>query len=202
MKILTIVLALLLVPLTLHAQSEAGSAVWGVKGGINFSGVRTDYPITDKSSGVGWHGGVYSMLGANEWLFRIEANLTSLGIRLEFPSEIQENKVLYLQVPLILQYQVSELLNFQFGMYSGLRLHAKRSLTDKTDNTTVTTTNTQDVAFFDFGPMGGAGLSLANRLGFELKYHVGIPDSNANSTVNIRTYNQFWQFSVLYELTK
>lgn len=175
---------------------------FGLKGGINISGVRTGYDVLDNAVRPGWHAGVFKEVGDEEWRFQIEGMLSCLGTKIELSSEIQTTRVLYVHTPLNLKYQTQSGFNFQLGFYMGFRIHASQKLTEKSTDTTTKANITSNITFFDFGPSGGLGYDFGEKFGIELKYYYGIPNINANSNVNLKMYSQFWQLSALYTINR
>jgi hypothetical protein len=189
---------LILVGLILFSTGHLSAQDWGFKAGMNLSTIRTSYEDLKSASRPGWHAGVFSSVGDDAWQFQIEGMLSCLGAKVETSSEVTTSRVLYIQIPLFVKYAVNDWLNFQLGMYTGFRIHGSRKLTVTASNTTEKSNITDQVAFFDYGPVGGVGFKPFDQWGFEVKYNYGIPNFNANSNVNEKLYNQFWQISALF----
>ena len=192
-------IVLVFVALMLLSYSGLQAQNWGLKAGMNVSTIRTSYEVVGDAARPGWHAGVFSVAGDGAWQFQIEGMLSCLGTKVETSSEITTTRILYLQVPLLLKYEANDWLNFQLGVYTGFRLHGARKV-KYADDTTEKNNITDQVAFFDYGPLAGVGFKPFHNWGFEIKYNYGIPNSYTNSNVNLKTYNQFWQFSALFYL--
>ena len=67
MKGLTLLLVFLSISFSALAQGPSSGSTWGVKAGANFLGFRTDDTVVSQASRVGWHGGIYSMIRADDW---------------------------------------------------------------------------------------------------------------------------------------
>lgn len=189
---------LIIISLILFSTGHVSAQNWGFKAGMNLSTIRTSNAVLSNSSRPGWHAGVFNSVGDDAWQFQIEGMLSCLGAKIETSSEVSTSRVLYIQIPLFVKYAANDWLNFQLGMYTGFRLYGSRKLTDNTSNTTEKSNITDQVAFFDYGPVVGVGFKPFDRWGFEVKYNYGIPNFNANTNVNQKMYNQFWQISALF----
>ena len=197
-RISSIVICTLLISATTTFGQSAGIG-WGIKGGLNMSGMQTDNTLVlQNKTKLGWQLGVFSKTVVEGWGYLAEASIMTLGSKQVFVSESQTNTVGYLSIPLALQYSTSNNWSFILGAYASFRLWAKRKST--TIGAGDTEANIKDnVAFIDFGVLAGVSYTY-QRFIFDLRYLQGIPDINTNTTINARINNGSGQFSIGYFL--
>jgi hypothetical protein len=183
--------------LATHGQTTGMG--WGIKGGLNMSGVQTDNTlIVQNNSKLGWQLGVFSKTTDEGWGYLAEASIITMGSKQVYFDESQTNTIGYLTIPIALQYTTGNNWAFLLGGYASFRLWAKR----KSMKTGVedTEANIKDnVAFMDYGVWGGISYSY-NRFILDIRYQQGIPNINTNSTINAWANNASGQFSIGYFL--
>jgi len=197
-RISSIVICSLLISATTTFGQSSGIG-WGIKGGLNMSGMQTDNTLVlQNKTKLGWQLGVYSKTVVEGWGYLAEASIMTLGSKQVVGSESQNNTVGYLSIPLALQYSTSNNWSFILGGYASFRLWAKRKST--TTGAGDTEANIKDnVAFMDYGVLAGVGYTY-QRFIFDLRYLQGIPNINTNTTINARINNASGQFSIGYFL--
>jgi hypothetical protein len=197
-RISSIVICSLLISATATFGQSSGIG-WGIKGGLNTSGVQTDNTLVlQNNTKLGWQLGVFSKTVVEGWGYLAEANIMTLGSKQVVGSESQNNTVGYLSIPLALQYSTNNNWSFILGGYASFRLWAKRKST--TTGAGDTEANIKDnVAFIDYGVLAGVSYTY-QRIIFDLRYLQGIPNINTNSTINARVNNASSQFSIGYFL--
>ncbi|MGH1388238.1 porin family protein [Kordia sp.] len=91
----------------------------------------------------------------------------------------------YLQVPLMLKYELTDFLNIQLGPQIGVKIH---EFEDSFKN-------------FDFGINGGIGLTVLENVAIEARYNLGLADMfDEDRAPNIEGKNAVIQIGVTYRL--
>lgn len=173
----------------------------GLKGGLNYSGVRTDNQfIVDNQPKPGWQAGVFVKSLDVGWGFWAESYLNVIGSKQQLGDESQKNTIGYLSFPIALHYATASKISFYFGGYASMRLWATRKST-KVGVGDFDTNIKDNVAFFDYGPWVGVSYTYKKFL-FDLRYLHGIPNANTNSQINARAYTSSAQISIAYYLKR
>lgn len=197
-RISSIVICSLLISATTTFGQSSGIG-WGIKGGLNMSGVHTDnILLVQNNPKLGWQAGVFSKSVVEGWGYLAEASIITMGSKQVVGDESQKNTVGYLSTPLALQYITNTNWSFILGGYASFRLWARR----KSSKAGVgdTEANIKDnVAFIDYGVWAGVSYAY-ERFIFELRYLQGIPNINTNTTINARVNNASGQLSIGYFL--
>jgi hypothetical protein len=194
--------SIVIITLIICASNASGQSVgvkWGIKGGINVSGMQTDNVLlVQNNTKLGWQAGVFSKSVVEGWGFLVETSIITMGSEQVVGDESQKNTLGYLSIPLALQYSTSNDWSFILGGYASFRLWAKRKLSKTgVEDSEV---NIKDyVAFMDYGVWAGIGYTY-DSFTFELRYLQGIPNINTNSSVNARVNNASGQLSIGYFL--
>jgi Outer membrane protein beta-barrel domain len=184
---------------TTTAFPQARGMGWGLKGGINLSGLQTENTlIVANNTKLGWQAGVFTNTTLSGWGFWAETTILTMGSQQVIVDESQRTTVGYLSFPLGLQYQTENNLRFLLGGYASIRLWAKRK-SAKAGVGDIKSDIRSNIAFVDYG--GWASISYTYRqLVFDLRYMQGVPNINTNSTINARATNASGQFSIAYYL--
>lgn len=171
------------------ASTYAQGVSFGIKAGLNFaketvsiSGVNAN---TD--SKTAFHGGVYAKIMFSG----------KLGLQPELLYSAQGGQVsgasddyTYLNVPVLLRYNVAPLFNLHVGPQLGLLMSAKSGGTDIKSSMKST----------DWGIAFGGGVELPIKLSFTLRYIAGLSDLQATSTSGTKWTQSVIQLSVGYKL--
>ena len=173
----------------------------GIKGGLNLSGVRTDYQLVlENKSKPGWQAGFFSKSLNEGWGYWAEAYINALGSTQEFGDELQKNSIGHLSVPLAMQYSLPTGISLYLGGYASMRLWASRKST-KLGVGDFESNIKENIAFMDYGPWAGVSFSYG-KFSFDLRYLYGIANINTNSQLNIRANNLSGQLSIGYFLKR
>ena len=180
-----------------YAQ-KTGTTGWGIKGGMNLSGVQTDNIfLVQNDTKLGWQIGVFSKSTIQEWGYIAEAQINTVGSVQKVGDETQRNTVGYLSIPLAFQYRVKGF-GFYLGGYAAFRLWAKRK--SSIPGVPDIEANTRDnIAFMDYGVLAGINYTYKRFL-FDIRYQQGIPNVNTNTQINARVNNASGQLSIAYFL--
>jgi hypothetical protein len=172
---------------------------FGIKGGLNLSGVRTDNElIIDNDPKLGWQAGAFIKSLGEGWGFWTEANLYAAGSTQQFGDELQKNTIGYFSLPIGLHYTTANKFSFYLGGYVSFRLWAKRK-SSKPGVGDFEADISDNVAFVDYGPWAGVSYTY-KKFVFDLRYLYGIPNANTNTQLNVRVYPYSAQLSVGYYL--
>lgn len=165
---------------------------WGVKTGLNLSKIR-DEKIDYKFSVTGIYAGGFAQLKLNDQLFfqpeilfsmqgGKSGKLPLISIN-EIGAEVIEGylefdeKLYYINLPLMIKYQVLEKLNFEVGPQVGFVL--KSELTTKSDKFG---TEKRDMdCNVDLGVNVGLEYTIYKSLGIGIRYSKGITNIHQNS---------------------
>lgn len=89
---------------------------WGIKGGLNMSGVHTDnILLVQNNPKLGWQAGVFSKSVVEGWGYLAEASIITMGSKQVVGDESQKSTVGYLSTPLALQYTTNSNWSFILG---------------------------------------------------------------------------------------
>ena len=198
MSILRYTLLILLVLLLPRMEGlQAQDMSWGIKAGLNSSGVTTDNVlVVGNEPKLGWGIGLFSKTNKVGWGFTVEGNLNTLGSKQRVGDESQKNTIGYLSLPLGLQYTLSNNISFNLGGYVSFRLWAHRKAS-KTGVGEVVSNINENVTFVDYGPWASIGYRVESFF-FDLRYLRGIPNINKNATINAKAFNYSIQFAIGY----
>lgn len=172
--------------------SLAQGVSFGIKAGLNFAKESASASgITFNSDNLtSFHGGVYVKIKLSpgfgiqpELLYSGQGGSTTAG------TVTSNDKFAYLNVPVMLRYNVTPIFNLQAGPQLGLLMSATSDGTDIKSQLKST----------DFGAAFGLGIDLPMGLNFAARYVVGLTDLQATSTA-VTIKNQVIQLSVGYKL--
>jgi hypothetical protein len=191
-----LLLSVFLLTLSTVALAQTG---FGIKGGLNLSGVRTDNElIIENEPKLGWQaGGFVKSLGTG-WGFWAETYLNVEGSKQQFGDESQKNTIGYLSLPIGLHYSTESKFSFYLGGYVSFRLWANRK-SSKPGVGDFETNISENIAFIDYGPWAGVSYTY-QRFIFDLRYLYGIPNANTNPQLNVRAFTYSGQLSIGYYL--
>jgi hypothetical protein len=185
-KITTLVFACLLGAVA-YGQGLSG----GIKAGLNLANQisKSDGYTSSPSFLPGMHAGAYVT-----WMFT-----EHLGLQPEvlYSAQGAKNgdykvKVNYVNIPVLVRYNVNDLLSFhagpQFGVLTSAKYVAGSNETDVKDQ----------VKGSDIGLAAGVGIDLPMKLNFSFRFIQGLSDIGEDSNSTTKNYNL--QFSVGYTL--
>ena len=206
---------------------------FGAKVGFNIAKLTGDFPAGTTSEALtGLHIGVFAQIGINQkFAFQPELVLSTQGgevITTEFYDGgdrerfSQTPKLTYLNLPLMLKYEVVKKLNFEFGPQIGYLLSAKSDLEysdtgNPENNASVEIDLIKDGVYLfgddyievdantnrlDFGLNVGASYDFTKRFFIQARYTFGLSnlDKDAKNKVEVmETKNSVFQFSAGYK---
>lgn len=175
---------------------------WGIKAGVLYSNnlsKRADFDIGDKKYKPGYQFGIYSSAHINRKLnFTTELLYSTKG---NAENYLQENLQLnYINLPLLLGYQLTDYLSLQFGPEMGYLLEANSYPSVRID----------DIEFynkrFEFGITSSVQISTLNNLDLCFRYAHGLTSTldyvgdslGAKIEEIIRYKNRSFQLSIGY----
>jgi hypothetical protein len=157
---------------------------YGFKAGINISNYSStnldDIQDGLNDSRIGAVFGFFvDMSIANNIRFQPEFLYSAQG------AKEKELRADYLQIPLMLKYELTEFLNIQVGPQVGVKIH---EFEDSFKN-------------FDFGINGGIGLTILENVAIEARYNLGLADMfDEDRAPNLEGTNAVIQIGLTYRL--
>ena len=184
---------ILLFMMAIATASWAQGVSFGIKAGLNFAKESATISGISLNSDnlTSFHGGVYAKIMFNE-SFGLQPELLYSGQGGSFSSGSTSNddKFAYLNVPVMLRYNITPVFNLQAGPQLGLLMSATSGGTDVKAQMKST----------DFAAAFGLGVDLPMGLNFAARYIAGLSDIQANSSSGATLKNQVIQISVGYKL--
>ncbi len=227
--------------LILLAVSANAQMKYGAKAGLNYNVISTNYKVDvtdegDNSSGIGFHLGGYLVKSFTDKIaFRPELVISRCNVKEKveetttdtyggifepeytatttYTSE-DKNNFTYLDIPLLLDYTLSENLSLQVGPQLGFRAGYKSSgtFTSKTtfsngdeaisSSGAESSTSTAGLNSTNLGLALGAIYDTGNGLNFGVRYQRGLSSINTLYTDFATTHWNVLQLSVGYTLSK
>ncbi|MDH7445677.1 porin family protein [Aquimarina sp. 2201CG14-23] len=181
-------LLLLFVFFTLITSIEAQESRYGIRVGANFSSISSDDITGDLDK---------SRIGVVVGFLADFALTEKLRLQPEFQYSGQGNKdrdlrVNYLQVPIILKYNITDLFNVQLGPQAGIKIW------EWEDNQA----NIPDFGTFDFAAVAGVGVNITDNFFVDLRYAFGLSNvfDKDGSAIELDGNSRNIQLSVGYRL--
>jgi hypothetical protein len=227
--------------LVLLAVSANAQMKYGVKAGLNYNSISTKYKVDvtdegDNASGIGFHIGGYLFKSFSDKIaLRPELIISRCNVKSSFSTSIKgtefdedfneiavtystefEGKYnyTYLDLPILLDYTLSEKLSLQVGPQIGIRAGFKSSgssisKTTYSDGTPAevdpaqvwASTSTAGLNSTNFGLALGAIYDTGNGLNFGVRYQRGLNSIYTVTTYSTSNWNVL-QLSVGYTLSK
>ncbi|WP_299222664.1 porin family protein [uncultured Aquimarina sp.] len=183
-KTLLFVFALLIGTITINAQESR----YGIRIGANLSSISSDDITGDLDK---------SRIGVVVGFLADFALTEKLRLQPEFQYSGQGNKdkdlrVNYLQVPILLKYNITDLFNVQLGPQAGIKIW------EWEDNQA----NIVDFGTFDFAAVAGIGVNVTDNFFVDLRYAFGLSNvfDEDGSSIDIDGNSRNIQLSVGYRL--
>jgi hypothetical protein len=180
---------------TLSAVVLAACAVtaqqthFGLKGGVNISGIEID-DGEDYESKKGIHlGGLAHIHITRHFALQPELVFSMQGG--EDESENMKLKLNYINIPVLVQYMTNEGFRLQTGPQWGILTSAKSKFGD------VEIDADDDVSTADFSWVFGAGYLFRSGFGIDARYNLGI--SNISDDESFEARNRVFQVGVFYQ---
>jgi hypothetical protein len=227
--------------LILLAVSANSQMTYGVKAGLNYSIISTNYKVDvevegDNPTGIGFHVGGYLVKSFSDKIaFRPELVISRCNIKettedtytqtveaitgpdytatYKSTDEYKDNFT-YLDIPLLLDYKLSDNLSLQVGPQLGFRVGYKSSFSGtetisysngtatSTESYSGSTTSTTGLNSTNLGLALGGIFDTGNGLNFGVRYQRGLNSINSEGT-DFLVYNwNVLQLSVGYTLSK
>jgi len=173
------------------AQGVSG----GIKAGLNLANqtYSSNGYTTSPSFLPALHGGVYlTAMFTNHLGLQPELLYSGQGAK----SSNDKIKMAYINVPVLVRYNVNSLLSFHAGPQIGFLASAKEKISS------TSTDVKSDYKSTDISIAAGVGIDLPMKLNFSFRFVKGLSDiSNiADNTYNVKAKNYALQFSVGYKL--
>lgn len=190
---------------------NAQKVEFGLKGGMNSSTFSGDTDGIDFKSKVGFNIGAFTSIKLAEkiilqpeLLFSIQGtkavNVSEIVDDIVYQGDVKFN-LTYINVPIMLKYNVAEKFNLEVGPQIGFLTSAKTST--KIDGYSQATE--QDIKDFfesvDFGLNFGLGYDFSNKVSGGIRYNLGLSNIfKTESEDNSKTQNSVFSLSIAYKL--
>jgi hypothetical protein len=187
----TLIIAFLAALLTTAATAQRHTTI-GIKGGMNISKLSVS-DITDESSRLGYHFGLFGRVGLTPGIsLQPEVLISSKGSELHFDNALFNGgtvlKLQYVDVPLLLVFHLGPF-NLHGGVYGSYLVDAKVTNTpDDGGNDFESEIDENNFERLDAGWAAGAGLELGS-LSFGARYLQGLCDVGKEKEVFGHPYN-------------
>jgi hypothetical protein len=190
-KLFTTFLVVVLFGATAYSQGVSG----GIKAGLNLSNqnVSGSGISLDTKTLAGFHGGVYLTVMFNDKLgLQPELLYSAQGSKFTIFNNTSTTKINYISIPVLLRYNVNEMISFHAGPQIGIVASAK------SESGSSTTDIKDDVNSTDINLALGGTIDLPMKLNFTARYCLGLSDIDKDS--NSTSKNNTFQISVGYKL--
>ena len=181
--------------------ASAQDIEWGVKAGINMSTLKTD--IDGEKYLFGYHvGGLADIKITEKFSIQPELFYSLEGAKIKdsfsfedegttFDIDYKEDaKLAYLQLPIMLKYELAKNLSLEAGPQIGYLLSAKSdydvtmTFDDETFSDSGTESIKDQVKSFAYGLNLGLGYEFSNKMFVQGRYHLGLSDINKSDSSN------------------
>jgi Outer membrane protein beta-barrel domain len=190
MKKLSLFVSVILLGSAVMAQT---SAKIGIKAGLNVANVALDPEVVDKSSRLGFHGGLVAHIHLSpQW--GVQPEILYSGQGFEDNTNDAEWKLNYLNIPIMLQYMFDNGFRIQAGPQVGFLLDGK--VAGNGGGADVDISN--DLKKIDAGLGVGLGYLSYSGFGVEGRYNLGLTNINDVGTNELN--NRVFQISLFYML--
>jgi hypothetical protein len=189
----------LLLLLSIAANAQVQFAL-GVKAGPNFASIdREASPGQNYKNRTGFHGGAFALFKLTKIGVQPELLFSQQGTKIEFTGGDIEEKISYINIPVILKLYLAAGLNLQLGPQLGFISKAEAV---NTLGSVSTTTDIKDqFKGQDLSLALGAGWDLPLGLTVDARYNLGLSKVN-DGTANEEAKNQVFQVSLGYKFIK
>ena len=155
---------------------KSTTPAFGFKGGLNFSNMYTDN-VDDNNMLTGFNAGLYAKFPiTNSVSIQPEISYTTKGAELTynnaFANGTAQFKINYIEVPVLLVFNLTDALNIHAGPYAAYMVSGKTT-NDSNLFTSETRLDTNDFKRFDAGLSGGVGVDL-EIVNFGVRYNYGL----------------------------
>lgn len=158
--------------------NDSSNAQIGVKGGLNLSNMYTE-DVDDNNLLVSFNAGIYASIPlAGSLSFQPEFLYSRKGSELAYDNAFVTGKAKfklnYIEVPLLLKYNIVKNFNIHAGPYVAYLIDAQ--VTNETDNGTFNfedNLDNDDFNKFDYGLSAGVGLDFQS-IGIGARYNYGL----------------------------
>ena len=169
-KIVVAVVAMLAIGTSSFAQGFG----WGVKAGLNVSGMNN----TGLDSKTGLTAGVFVDYRFNDWIgMSADLLFSREGAMLKSGGDKYIAKTNYLNLPILAKFYVLDQLAFNIGIQPGVLLSGKDKVKESGEETAFTTTN--NYKSFDFAFPVGVSYEFFNKLILDARYNIGVANISA-----------------------
>ena len=156
------------------ASAQMPSFEWGVKAGLNVSGMNN----TGLDSKTGLTAGVFVDYRFNDWIgMSADLLFSREGAMLKSGGDKYIAKTNYLNLPILAKFYVLDQLALNIGIQPGVLLSGKDKVKESGEETAFTTTN--NYKSFDFAFPVGVSYEFFNKLILDARYNIGVANISA-----------------------
>lgn len=198
--------------LVVFGVSQAQEIKYGAKAGLNISNVSGD--IENNKPLIGVHLGAFVEVKlTDKFAFQPELLFSMQGVKIDYSESAvdysysykEDNKINYLNVPLMAKYFATEKLFLEAGPQIGFVLSAKSDIEETETFMGITDSFSGDVDIkdnlksVDFGLNFGLGYEFTSQIFASARYNVGLTNINNASGSSADLKNGVVQFSFGYK---
>ena len=184
------IIAISIVAVVLAISSASGQVRFGVKGGLNVSGLSTD--ALDTKSATGYHAGLFLALKFSKVAIQPEILWSAQGFTETDALGEVDTDLNYVNIPVMLKIYLVQGLHLELGPTFGILIDAARNSADITE----------EFASSDISGSFGLGFDAPMGLGGGVRYNIGLTDIN-NIDGATEAYNSSnFMISIWYALKK
>ncbi len=174
------------------SSSSKSGAQFGVKGGVNFSNLYTEN-VEDNNVLTSFNVGVFATLPITDFIaIQPELLYSGKGAELVYNNAFAEGsakfKLNYIEVPVLLKFNITDNLNIHAGPYFAYLIDAQ--VKNESDNGIFDfeeSYDNDDFNKFDMGLSGGIGFDF-NSFGIGARYNYGLTNVGKERTILGQTY--------------
>ena len=193
----SIFLFLFLIPVVAKAQFDRID--YGVAGGLNISNIKGEFSFKNSKNRTSFYFGGFAEVPVTGPLgIRSELLYSAVGAKTESLLSDVIWKLSYINIPIMAQYEVLESLNLMTGIQTGVLLSAKSKF--ESSNPELELSITDEYKTFDFSWVIGAEYRLEMGLGLNIRYNLGLTDTD--DTGFVETKNRVFQIGASFLLSE
>ncbi|MGQ7946854.1 porin family protein [Flavobacterium sp. WC2509] len=191
MKLLSAI-ALIGLSNTIHAQTDSSTIQFGVKGGVNFSNIYNE-EVDDNNVLTSFNAGIYASFPITDLIaIQPEILYSQKGAELKYDNAFATGeakfKLNYIEVPVLVKFNLTENLNIHAGPYVAYLVDAQvKNNSEGGSFNFEDNYNNDDFNKFDAGLSGGIGLEF-NSVGFGARYNYGLSKIGKEKEIAGTTY--------------
>jgi hypothetical protein len=190
------IISILIISMICSTIGLAQGVSFGVKGGVNFASINFSGDFSpDVKSKVGFHTGVFvSLMLSDKIGIQPEALYSIQGTKIDISTYDQQYNLAYINVPILLRYNLNDMISLHAGPQIGLLLSAEEEFDGSTTDIKDSLKGT------DMGIAVGGEVDLPAKLGFGVRYVIGLSNLEDDSSGDVTVKNGVFQVYVKFRL--